>query len=128
MKIGPAHFRDAALLIDPCGIEEMEKVVGLAFWMQRNSQWWAGDAVAFGEARFGDDIWQCVPNTLSERHLQRLLGQSKKIPPSERNPEVSWTHHSFVQKIKDPILRRSLLKQAEENGLSSDSFRRLVNQ
>lgn len=128
MKVGPLTLADAMLLIDPdCSVEDLEWPVQNVFWMLRNANWWAGDALVFGEARFGDDIWQCVPEWMSEKQCERLMRQSSKVKPSSRVAEVSWTHHSYVQKVSSPILQRSLLSKAATEKMDSEQFRLFVD-
>lgn len=126
MQIGPITLIDSALCLGPCTLEEFAEHVPTVFWMQRNCSWWAGDALAFGEARFGDDTWACVPEGHSQKHLMRLMGQSRKVPISQREAGLSWTHHSYIQRVQDPILRRSILRRGAQENLSSEEFRELV--
>lgn len=128
MKIGPLTLFDTMASMEPlCRIEDIEDAFQKIVWMNTSSPWWIGDTLVFGEARFGDDIWQIVPETYSERHLQRLMAQCRKIKPTDRVAGLFWTHHGIVAGIKDPLLQRSLLRKAAEDRMDTRAFKQYVD-
>lgn len=102
-------------------MESIEPEAQKLFLMQSSVNWWLGDLITFGEARFGDDIWQVVPERVSPGYIDRVVAHSQKIKASDRVPGVSWTHHSMVMKF-EPKVRRALLQKAAEERLDTRQF------
>ena len=128
MKIGPFALLPARLaIVEHTSLEDWEEPIKTLFDLQRHVPFYIGDAILFGEARFGDDIWQSVPMDASERLTSRLVGVATKFPPEERFPTLSWTHHVTALRIGDPMLRRALLRRAAQEGLGTGEFLDLVN-
>lgn len=124
MKIGPLLLLDGYLSISPeATVESIEPAAEKLFMMQANVNWWIGDLITFGEARFGDDIWQVVPHGVSPGYLDRVVAHSQKIKASDRvqGVGVSWTMHSMVMKF-EPKVRRALLQKAAEEQMDTSQF------
>lgn len=129
MKLGPFALLPSALAItEAADIAEWELHAQTLFSMQRWVPWWLGDMVVFGEAQFGDDFWQVPPLDASEGMLDRFAGVARKYPPEERCLSLSFTHHQMALRIKDAVLRRSLLRVAERDQLSTEDFGTLIKQ
>ena len=127
MKIGPFALLPARLaIVEHAPLEDWEEPIKTLFDLQRYVSFYIGDAILFGEARFGDDIWQSVPLDVSERMTMRLAGVASKIPPEDRFPTLSWTHHVTALRIEDVKLRRALLRRAAQEGLGTEDFLDLV--
>ena len=107
-------------------------VLQLAKWYE-SIEWWVGDALAYGENEYGECYWQ-IEHALQEAGFTRTRGTlwnyasvSRRVPPSLRNEELSWSHHLEVAKIKDPDRQRDLLRRAAENGWKVRRLRAEVN-
>lgn len=108
-------------------IEDWETLGAQLFHMQRNVPWWIGDMLAFGEARFGDDIMQCLPEDVSLEMVERFASVSRKFPIGDRNPSLSWTHHVIALRANEK-LRAALLRVAERERMDTKEFTAYVNQ
>jgi hypothetical protein len=122
MKLGPLLLLDGYLALGPeATVEAIEPEAEKLFLMQANINWWIGDLITFGEARFGDDIWQVVPIGVSPGYIDRAVAHSQKIKASDRVPGVSWTIHSMVMKF-EPKVRRALLQKAASEQMDTSQF------
>ncbi len=126
MKIGPFTLADGGLSIAPSGIEEWEEGLGSLVFMQRNIPWWIGDALVYGEARFGDDVYQAFPLDVSVAMVERYAAIARKIKPSQRNTSISYSHHVAAIVIKDDVARSAAMRYAARGGLSSSEFRAYI--
>jgi hypothetical protein len=126
VKVGPLQLMEGFLSLGPeATLESVEPAADVLFLMHRNVNWWIGDLVNFGEARWGDDIWQAIPDTVSERFIGRVVAHAKKYRPTERVIGASWTMHSMVAKLH-PDDRRRLLRQAVDERMDTVGFTELV--
>jgi hypothetical protein len=128
MKVGPFGLLPGGLaILENAPIDVWEQHAPVIFNMQKYAPWWLGDMVRFGEAQFGDDFWQVPPQDISERMLVRFAGVSRKYNPEDRFPSLSWTHHLYALRIENEILRRSLLRKAESESMTSEDFHGYVS-
>lgn len=129
MKLGHLTLMDGMLLIEPeATVESIESSAQKLFFFQKNAPWWIGDLVMFGEARWGDELWQVVPEGTSEEMIGRYVAQSRKMKPSQRVPAATWTMHSIAAKIKDSSLRKAMLNHAVCESMNTDEFRTYVTE
>lgn len=127
MIVGPFALMPGKLVIhEMASIERWEEFLPQLFMMQKYAPWWLGDAVNFGEARFGDVFWQSVPMDASQKMIERFASISRKIPPEERVLSLSWTHHVTALRVEVPAVRRALLRKAENECLDTEQFSKLV--
>lgn len=103
-------------------IEKWEEAGRVIFGLQRSVYWWIGDFLKYGEAKFGDDIYQAIDDNVSLYLLNRCAAVSREFAPDERNMNLSWTHHQALCGLKKPM-QRALLVQAEENHWDSRQMR-----
>lgn len=123
MQIGPMTLMDGYLLLGPeADVETLESHAQKLFFMQKNINWWIGDLVNFGEARWGDELWQAIPEGVSETMIGRFVAMSRKVKPLDRVPSASWTMHSISAKVESN-LRKALLNHAVSEGMETDEFR-----
>ena len=81
-------------------------------------EWAIGDALQFGERRYGDTYAQWVEETgLSENTLATIKWVAGKIESSRRREDVGWSHHREVAALPPPVQDR-LLAEAAEKGLT----------
>lgn len=127
VNIGAFTLAPSVLIVNGMqDIEEWEKSARAVFAMQRSVYWWIGDMVTFGEARFGDDFYQAVPEGVSLDLLTRCATVSREFPPGERNMNVSWSHHQALVGWA-PELKRTLLAKAESSNMSNADFREYLS-
>ena len=127
MKFGPFVCLPGSLaVVGIDGVDSWELHAQELFNMQKNVPWWLGDLVVFGEARFGDDFWQTVPEDIDLSMLQRFAKVASLMPPADRIPELSWTHHSIALKIKDTNLRNAALQMALKKCMDTKEFGKYI--
>lgn len=127
MKFGPFVCMSGGLAI--AGIEDVESWERHGrnlFQMQKNVPWWLGDYCVFGEQRFGEDFWQCIPENMDVKMLENFTRMAKIFPPEERFPDLSWRHHSISLRIKNREVRRAMLRIAERDNLDANAFAQRV--
>lgn len=81
--------------------------------MARSTPWLAGDWWCYGEARYGQTAHQAAEAVCLNRQTLLNYGSvSRRIPPQDRIPDLSWYHHSLVAALpraeRNRWLKRSL--------------------
>lgn len=127
MKFGPFVCLPGQLAISSLdGIESWERSAQEIFSMQRHVPWWLGDLVLFGEARFGDDFWQVVPEGTEIKMLQRFAKVASEYRPEERVLELGWAHHSIGLRIKNKALRQAILQVAKSKYMDAKELGKYI--
>jgi hypothetical protein len=89
-------------------------------------EWALGDALQFGEHRYGDTYAQWADETnLSENTLATIKWVAGKIESSRRREDVGWSHHREVAALDPPVQDR-LLSEASERGMTRFALRQAV--
>lgn len=96
-----------------------------ALWCQRASPWWIGDLLNAGDAAFGESFSQVCEGHISGDQLQRYESVARRVPARNRREALSWSAHAVVARLASDDQRR-MLKQAEEQGWTSEELRRQV--
>ena len=108
--------------------EEWQRAGTLMTTIQKSINWWVGDWLLHGEKTWPEQFSQAVYLTgKSDVTLRISAWVCSVFPPEDRNPSLSYSHHFEVASIKSPEERRWLLREAEENDLSSSALRKLRN-
>lgn len=96
--------------------ETFEAIGTMLGGFDRACRWWVGDWLLYGEGAFPADRYaQAAALTgLSEQTLLNRVTMSRAIPPSRRNPRVSYSAHRHVSALP-PAQQKSWLSYAEEN-------------
>ena len=127
LRLGKFILKQTGLEID--GIperDEWESVLTTLIWFARNHPWWIGDLIRFGEARMGDSFYNVmVPDATVCDMIGRHAGVAKSIPPSQRDGELSWTHHREVVSLR-PSERKQVFAYAKKHGVASGKMRKAV--
>lgn len=83
-------------------------------------RWRVGDALAFGETRYGEMYAQAVGmdgiNGLSVSSLQKCVWVSRAIPPEDRQP-MPWSYHAVIAplaQVDRDLMRRMLTLAAAQ--------------
>lgn len=104
-------------------IEDWLGPMQFALWCQRASPWWIGDMLNAGDQHFGEAFSQACEGHISGDQLQRYESIARRVPPENRNPNLSWSSHAMVARLGDKG-QRKLLKDAERNGWNSEELRK----
>lgn len=90
-------------------------------------QWWIGDWLNYGEAKYGEKYTQALEQTDYQYHsLADFKWVSSVFEFSVRTENLSWTHHRVVSSLDKP-LRDYWIRRAEREELSAHDLRRLVS-
>jgi hypothetical protein len=66
-------------------------------------QFWLGDALLYGENRFGEQFAQAASETgYSEESLRGFLWVASRVPPHVRRLTLSWSHHQVAAGTDKP--------------------------
>ena len=86
-------------------------------------QWAYGDWLIEGEAKFGEQYAEALDEArYSYQSLRNLKWIASVYPREQRLSELSWSHHSEVAGLPEP-LRTELLLRAASEGWSRDDLR-----
>ena len=100
--------------------EHWEHLMTVLVKMETAFQWALGDALNYGEGRYGEKYTQAME--LTGHTYQSLANYSwvaRNIPMHVRNPLLSWTHHRVVCKLSTDEQER-LLTEAFQKQWSVD--------
>jgi hypothetical protein len=106
--------------------EEFEELIALFGTAENVFIWWSADALLQGEHLYGDKVAQAAE--LLRRSPQTIINRTsvaRRVPPSRRNPHVSFSCHAEVAAL-EPADQRRWLKTAEQEALSTHELRARV--
>jgi hypothetical protein len=87
-------------------------------------QFWLGDALLYGENRFGEQFAQAASETgYSEESLRGFLWVASRVPPSVRRLTLSWSHHQVAAGHDNP---GKMLDIAEKHCLTVKELRHAI--
>ncbi len=106
--------------------------VGLAEWsalgrrfgeIGRCSQWWLGDWINYGNARFGERYTRAVKLTgYDVQSLMNMVYVASRFDISRRRENLSWSHHATVAAL-DVAIQDHWLARASADKLSVADLR-----
>jgi len=68
----------------------------------RCNQWWIGDWIRYGTARWGERYSEAARITgYDPRSLANMASVAASFPPSRRRDNLTWSHHSAVASLPD---------------------------
>lgn len=86
-------------------------------------QWWVGDWLNYGEARYGERYAQAIDLTgLGYEAVANAAWVAGAVEPSTRVETLSWTHHRQVAHL-GPEAQREWLEKAKAENLSTRELR-----
>lgn len=88
--------------------------------MQRRVNWWAGDALLYGEDHYGEDAYAAIQEITGrgDESLKQAAWVAGRFPPSTRVTALEWSHHRAVAGL-EPEARSALLSEAVAANLST---------
>lgn len=127
--IDRAEWSPTALLVK--GDLSFDEWSAIGAWLEAvesGVQWWVGDWLNYGEARFDEKYAQAVDATgWSLSTLEVYAWVCRKIAPAQRRADLSFSHHKEVADLKPEEQSEWLAKALEgEDGdaWSTDRLRR----
>jgi hypothetical protein len=95
--------------------------------METAFQFAIGDALIWGEARYGERYSQAMEATgLTYQALANMVWVARKVPIQNRKEGLSWTHHRVVASV-EPDDQPGLLNMALEQGLSATGLQEHIH-
>lgn len=89
----------------------------------RGSQWWVGDWLVFGTARFGERYAEASRITgYDPKTLRNLRYVASRFPASLRRDKLEWSHHALLAAF-DPEEQAHWLDRAIDDRLSVEDLR-----
>lgn len=134
LKLACAKVEKNGLVIKE-GLEPKEWIDGvvkplrdLIDTMHGSALWWWGDALAYGERKYGEMYTQALEQSdYNYGTLRNAKLVSERIELSRRHDNLSWSHHAEVAlTIEDKNERTQWLKRAEKEGLSKSDLRKAI--
>ena len=87
-----------------------------------------GDWINYGQGRYGEKYAEALRTSgLAYDTLRKYAHAAKSIQTGNRFPNLDWTHHLTVAKIKDPDEQRKWLEIADSDGMSVSRLRKSIN-
>lgn len=106
--------------------DQWEVLLNRLYTMNGAIQWMLGDALNYGNTRYGEKYSQALESTkLTYSALANFAWVARSVPPENRNPNLSWTHHRAVSKL-DVEEQRKLLDEAERKEWTVDTLTEVV--
>jgi hypothetical protein len=106
--------------------EEWIKVGDFIKKSNQSVQFWLGDWLNYGEARWGEKYSQALETTeYALGTLQNAAWVASNVDPVRRRAGLSFSHHQTVAHLP-PQEQEILLDEAEEKQLTVGEFRKLV--
>ena len=124
LPLGPFRFGPTGVKV--AGRPTVEAFAGplrFALWCAQGSKWWIGDLLNDGDDRFGEMFSQVCEGQVSAALLQQYESVARRVPPENRNPNLSWSCHAAVARLPSASQRR-LLARAEKYGWNSSILAR----
>lgn len=95
--------------------------------LAKGAQWWVGDWLNFGEARFGEKYSQYIDELgLAQGTIANYQSISGRMPPDRRKEELSFGHHESVLAVEDPKLQDELLEMAIKENWTREQLRNYI--
>lgn len=94
--------------------EVWQAVTEKLFEADQALQWWIGDAIEFGESRYGEKYSQVLDDTeYSYSHIKNMAWVSRSYETSDRSDVLQWTHHQLLAPMQTEE-RQNWIELAEE--------------
>lgn len=89
----------------------------------RGTQWWIGDWLRYGNARWGEKYTKAAEITgYDVGSLRNMAWVSSQFDLSLRSGELSWSHHAILAPFEEKQ-KREWLQRAKEERLSVSGLR-----
>lgn len=120
----PGTISETALTLpSDLSFDEWQQAGEMLGRISRACQWWIGDWINFGEARYGEKYTQAMETTGYEYStLNSFRYVAQQIEPVRRRTNVSFTHHAEVAAL-EPAEQDRWLEHAEREDLSRNALR-----
>jgi hypothetical protein len=111
---------------DSLSFEEWEQVGQTLRLMEGAIQFWIGDWIRYGQAKYGEMYSQALEDTDYEHgSLRNMVYVASNVEMSSRDDNLSWKHHAAVAALPAPE-QKEMLDKAKEEGLSVVALRSII--
>ena len=119
---------ETGLVLRPdLSFDEWQYVVQSLFSVERSINWLIGDALAYGEDKFGEEFAQAVDSLDWKRQrVQNAAWVSRSVQHDTRRNELSWSHHALVASM-DKDEQEMWLQRCADEHLSCSSLRKEIS-
>lgn len=108
-------------IADDLQFDEWESLVNTLRQTEKSVMWWIGDALRFGERKYGEMYSQAVDATgYSTSALRNAKWVAEKYDERSRRQDLSFKHHAEAASRDD---RNEVLERAENEGWSTRDLR-----
>jgi hypothetical protein len=108
--------------------ERFEAMLALFGAIHQSMQFAIGDALLYGEALFGEEVYQASEVLkLAPDTRNRYRRVAERVPINRRRPELSWSHH-FVVSTLQPEEQIEWLQRAVDNDYSKHDLEELLRE
>ncbi len=96
--------------------------------MRTSALWWWGDALAYGEQKYGEMYSQALEESdYNYGTLRNAKFVSERMPLLSRLNNLTWTHHAEIaNNVDDKGERSKWLRKAAEDGMSTSQLRKAI--
>lgn len=122
---------NSLILTDPnISYDRAESLCRYFGTVRDSSNWWLGDLLIYLEAVLPDEMSQLSESlNVSADTRGRWMRVAERIPPDERHPLLSWSHHAIcVHAGLGRDERRELLDLAAQEGWSKSRLQQEINE
>lgn len=106
--------------------DEWCKAMNTIITIGNSVNWWVGDAILYGERRFGEMYAQAIEVTgWDYQRLANCKWVCSKVPPSVRNEKLKWTYHTYVAHLH-PDQQEHWLSLAEIHQWTSRELKQAI--
>lgn len=124
----PGEITPVGLVLpEQLSFPQWEAVIQKLGMVTKACMWWWGDALNFGERKYGEMYAQALDaGDYEYQSLRNAAWVAGRIELSRRRDNLSWGHHAEVAGLP-PEQQNVLLAQADAEELSRDELRRAVH-
>jgi len=91
--------------------------------MARASQWWIGDWIRYGAAKWGEKYVEAARITGYDPHsLRNMAYVASRVSLSLRSDKLTWSHHVLLASL-EPEEQRYWLERASDDRMSVEDLR-----
>lgn len=110
----PGEMTETGLeLPENLDIAEWVRVGEVLKVMSKSVQWWAGDWLAYGERRYGEEAFQALEK--ADQTLANWAWVCRKVHPSRRREDVGFSVHAELAPLPPEEQELALTKASEED-------------
>lgn len=111
-------------------IEDWRVAVDNLARVGRNSQWWLGDLLLYGEFRWGECVYQYIESEygIDAQTAANAKFVASRFPPASRRRELTWSHYAELAGLAGtaPEQAAQIADEAAREGLSTRDVRERV--